>query len=73
MSTTERLRDTERRLDQAGAAVEAAQQAVATAADTAETVDQWRSNPAAVIVTLGLTAALMGLVWWLVGRSDEDA
>jgi hypothetical protein len=73
MSTTERLRDTERRLDQAGTAVEAAQQAVATAAETAETVDRWRSNPAAIIVTLGLTATLMGLVWWLVGRSDEDA
>jgi hypothetical protein len=73
MSTTERLRNTERRLDQAGTAVEAAQQAVAAAANTTESVDRWRSNPAAIVVTLGLTAALMGLVWWLVGRSDDDA
>lgn len=71
MSTTERLRDTERRLDEAGDAVDGARRAVGTAADAAETVDRWRSSPVAIIASAGILAALVAAIWWMVGRSDE--
>ena len=69
-TTSERLRETEQRLDRAGSVVDAASTTVGAAANTAEAVGRWRSNPLAVIATVGIAAAIATMAWWRLGRSD---
>lgn len=70
-TTAERLRETEERLDRANRALDAAEQAVGNAAEAAEAVEHWRSDPRAIAVASTLLAALIALIVWLVVRRED--